>query len=180
MAQTKTLKDWPNNCSDEFFAALPAPGAKKPLDFSDEEKLYYIRRIDPDTGVNTVTTDTNLGGFVSILEKDAVPWKQFRGFHTDMENMWWLHADNPWGVWGIATQEGHDFYQRVTIDFYQISRAPSGWVFSAPANEYLVTKLRTWVLDYMYPEYDEETDEETESDDEYRLSWSKKEKIVVD
>lgn len=152
-----------SNCSLEFFDALPANGDKKFLDhtYDPDAKPYYLRRFSPDSGLSTVTNEINLAGFMNELENDPIALAKngFRGFHTDMESIWWAHADDPFGVWGIATQERHNFYERVTIDFYEIARAPSGWVFSTP-DEYLVTKLRTWVLDYMYPEDSETEDEE--------------------
>ena len=172
---TKTLKDWPSNCEADFFDALPEAGSKTFFDFTKPiNTLYYVRFHDPVTHETHVIPETHLGGFLKSLEKDFKTFipGPFLGFHDDLEQIfWWPQGDDekppvPQGIVGVTEKHTEwDLFERATIVFYEIQKAPRGWVFSSEPGHFQVKPIRQWIFDYTEPDHETDADMSEECSD---------------
>ena len=179
---TKTLKDWPSNCDKDFFDALPAAGSKTFLDFSKkDESLYYARCHDSVTNASHVLPEACLGGFLEFLESDFQKHitGNFLGLLDNLEHIWWPEDVNgkrinpaPEGIVAAVEEEVAFFVEDgpiceiAKIVFYEIQKAPAGWVLPAEPGHFQVKPVREWILDYTFAESEseEEPSEMTDAD----------------
>ena len=174
---TKTLKDWPSNCEADFFDALGQPGSQTFFDFTSDggDALYYARFHNLVTHESYVIPETHLAGFSEALEKEFKTYaqKDFLGFYDDLEEVWWPQAVNgkritptPRGIVGVIEKYTEtSLFERVKIVFYDIQKAPDGWVFSSNTGHFEVKPICEWFLDYTFGEPIEESDPEIPDSD---------------
>lgn len=144
-----TLNNWPVNCTEEFWNALPAPNSRTFYDFSDTDPLFFARKVYADPNIpDEVYPELRLMEFQELLGPTLESVRDI--FQENLDTIWWQEED-PMGLWGVGFcdfQEHPECEERLVLDIYRVSRPSSGLgLFSVPKNQFFVAKEYTWILE---------------------------------